>query len=254
MSLYNYVYCQSLFNFCVHNKLVNNISHFRANLSNDYFTDRQDRYFIIKNCKEFSDFHENLVSRVCDFSFRLNEDNTTDLNPNWKIHPSEGDQNEFIAAARSHVNTFYESCRRENVKRLSTFVEESAKLGNEDTWIFPILQMGPLHVFGDQFATSKVFENAPSGSQVKLATGYFNLTADYIQKIVDRSDANYDILMAHPKVFLFIFFSFQQSYGHYTDMLFMCAGKRILRCERICWRYSCRIYFTSNSIFEKSSR
>ena len=46
------------------------VSHFRANLSDHYFTQRQDRYLLIKN-QVVSDFFAELVSTVASFSYEL---------------------------------------------------------------------------------------------------------------------------------------------------------------------------------------
>ena len=62
------------------------------------------------------------------------------------------------------------------------------------------VQMGPLGVHADSAATQALIESAPSGSQVFLASGYFNLTQNYMDVILDKSKADFQILMASPKV------------------------------------------------------
>nr|CAD7196586.1 unnamed protein product [Timema douglasi] len=133
-----------------------------ANLSKDYFTNRQDRYVLIEDCKPLADFYDALVSRVCDFSLHLDKANQVQLHERWDIHPYKGDKERFTAAARQH--------------------------------------MGELGLHQDSEVTRHLLESAQDGSTVHLSSGYFNLTQDYIDCLLHRSSANYHILMAHPTV------------------------------------------------------
>lgn len=174
---------------------------FSANLSNDYFTNRQDRYLLIENCSELADFFDSLITAVSQFSFAVSSTNQVSLQPGWSIHPSDGDQAEFIKTARNSIISFYEDWKLTNPSRLKTFLQDQSKhtSTSPDTWIFPLIQMGALNISLDHETTCEVFKRAPANSTVKLATGYFNLTTEYIDTIINSSSANYEILMAHPK-------------------------------------------------------
>jgi CDP-diacylglycerol--glycerol-3-phosphate 3-phosphatidyltransferase len=194
-----------------------------ANLSNDYFTNRQDRYVLIENCPELADFYDGLISQVGNFSFKLDKANQVHLHSGWSLHPATSDVGTFVKEARARIVSYYEDCRRDNRTRLEEFYRESSssqrqRMGSsqsassrstssegsshneKDTWIFPLIQMGPFHISYDDQAISKIFEDTAPGSTIKLATGYFNLTGDYVEKIIQKSASNYEILMAHPKV------------------------------------------------------
>lgn len=67
---------------------------FRANLSDNYFTNRQDRYVQFNDCPEMCNFFAGLVKTVSTFSLSLTADNCTKLHPEWEIHPYEGIVNE----------------------------------------------------------------------------------------------------------------------------------------------------------------
>lgn len=67
---------------------------FRANLSDNYFTNRQDRYIQFNDCSEMCNFFSGLVKTVSTFSLSLTADNCTKLHPEWEIHPYEGIVNE----------------------------------------------------------------------------------------------------------------------------------------------------------------
>ena len=62
---------------------------FRANLSNDYFTNRQDRYWVIEDSAELCDFFCSVVETISNHSFQLHKDNTVSLSPGATNHPYE---------------------------------------------------------------------------------------------------------------------------------------------------------------------
>ncbi|CAG2057561.1 unnamed protein product [Timema podura] len=163
-----------------------------ANLSKDYFTNRQDRYVLIEDCKPLADFYDALVSRVCDFSLQLDKANQVQLHESWDIHPYKGDKERFTAAARQHVWGLYSSAIAENNQDKVEALQEA------DTMIFPLVEMGELGLHQDSEVTRHLLESAQDGSTVHLSSGYFNLTQDYIDCLLHRSYANYHILMAHP--------------------------------------------------------
>ncbi|XP_011866844.1 PREDICTED: CDP-diacylglycerol--glycerol-3-phosphate 3-phosphatidyltransferase, mitochondrial isoform X2 [Vollenhovia emeryi] len=159
-----------------------------ANLSNDYFTNRQDRYFIIEDCKELCDFYNKLIEKVMEFSFLLQPDGNASWNPPANHHPYKGSGKVFTQEAASKIQTFLKNELKKNVDLDK----------NADTWIFPLVQMGQLNIHHDSKVTLKLLQTAPTGSRLKLATGYFNLTFDYSQAILKDCRATCDILTAHP--------------------------------------------------------
>lgn len=60
--------------------------------------------------------------------------------------------------------------------------------------------MGQLGIHHDSLVTGNILSNSLTKSQLKIATGYFNLTNEYMSTIVDHCLANCSILMAHPNV------------------------------------------------------
>lgn len=163
-----------------------------ANLSEDYFVNRQDRYIEVKNTPELADYFDELVCAVSKFSLTLRADNTTHMRETFAVHPYESSDGgrQFKRAAHSCIERFTEkwkkvqNCRRETSKN--------------DTILFPLLQMGSLGITQDEMVTSQIFESTLRGSMSSLATGYFNLTQNYLDKIVD-SKGNFQILCAHPE-------------------------------------------------------
>lgn len=62
---------------------------FRANLSDSYFTNRQDRYVLLENCREVADFFCDLVEAVGDVSLQLQPDDSVTMLEGM-VHPYKG--------------------------------------------------------------------------------------------------------------------------------------------------------------------
>lgn len=162
-----------------------------ANLSNDYFTNRQDRYIVIRD-KQLSDFYFNLISKVQEFSLKINESGATSLHPKWEISPYDGAKNDFTERAGKLVRDYF--------RQLSEFqsLQRPADDVETDTWIFPLIEMGQLGIHHESIVTKKLFSSALPGSKINLSTGYFNLTQKYMETITNECSATCNILMAHP--------------------------------------------------------
>lgn len=62
---------------------------YRANLSDSYFTNRQDRYVLLEDCGEVADFFSELVGAVGDVSLQLQPDNSVHMMEGM-VHPYKG--------------------------------------------------------------------------------------------------------------------------------------------------------------------
>lgn len=80
----------------------------RANLSNDYFTNRQDRYFLIEDCGELCDFYHKLIEKVAEFSFVLQPNGDTSLNLAANYHPYKGSHRIFTKEAAFRIQTLFQ--------------------------------------------------------------------------------------------------------------------------------------------------
>ena len=61
----------------------------RANLSDSYFTDRQDRYIQFHRCQSMADYLTDIVKATALFSFHLQDNNDTTY-PKHAPHPYQG--------------------------------------------------------------------------------------------------------------------------------------------------------------------
>lgn len=161
-----------------------------ANLSNDYFTNRQDRYFIIKD-KNLTDFYSGLIKEVQDFSLHLDKHDNIGLSKNWDLLPYDSNKKSFVEKAANKIKYFIEDAMDK--------YNYNDNNKSKDTLIYPMVQMGQLNVNHDALITNKILADAPPGSKLKIATGYFNLTKEYMNTIIEKCEAKCDILMAHPK-------------------------------------------------------
>lgn len=165
-----------------------------ANLSNDYFKHRQDRYILI-NDKNLSDFYYQLIEKVQEFSVQVSADNRYYSHPKWNMLPYEEDHKRFVAQANDSICKFFTTTADAMKGQLEKIRSNNTKI---DTWIFPLVEMGQLKVHHDSIVTENLFLNAVPDSRINLTTGYFNLTQTYMNTIATKCQAAFDVLMAHP--------------------------------------------------------
>ncbi|TDG49965.1 hypothetical protein AWZ03_003475 [Drosophila navojoa] len=161
-----------------------------ANLSNDYFTNRQDRYILIED-KPLADFYAQFIERVQEFSLAVGADAAERLHGNWRILPYEGTKDQFIRLAKERITNFVQDAYQRQLQ----IREQSSQA---DTWVFPLLEMGQIGIHHDSVVTKQLLSKCIAGSRLKLATGYFNLTQEYMDTITHNCLAQCSILMAHP--------------------------------------------------------
>lgn len=84
-----------------------------ANLSNDYFTNRQDRYFVITD-EKLSDFYCGLIKKIQSFSLKLDKNNQLSLQDGWKLHPYKGNKKEFVEKAKTTILDYLSEMKQVN--------------------------------------------------------------------------------------------------------------------------------------------
>nr|KAF6416737.1 phosphatidylglycerophosphate synthase 1 [Molossus molossus] len=181
-----------------------------ANLSDSYFTNRQDRYVFLQDCPDIADFFTELVDAVGDVSLQLQGDDTVQV-VEGMVHPYEGDRAAYCRAANARVMDVINSARtRQQVLHAQTFhgdslvtQDDAAAAGHRrpvpDTWIYPLIQMKPFEIQIDEIVTETLLTEAERGARVYLTTGYFNLTQAYMDLVLGTR-AEYQILLASPEV------------------------------------------------------
>ncbi|CAL1278937.1 unnamed protein product [Larinioides sclopetarius] len=171
-----------------------------ANLSDQYFCNRQDRYIVFYNCKELCDYFDHVVQTVSSFSFLLMPNNTVVLHPEWDIHPSEGNFKEYVSKAQKSLQNLINTAKARNVQNEL----ENKNMTHTDTLVYPLLQMYTFGIRQDEQVTEKFLRLAEPNSCIKLASGYFNLTNHYMNIILKSSKAIFNLLVASPQVMVFM--------------------------------------------------
>ncbi|XP_062976208.1 CDP-diacylglycerol--glycerol-3-phosphate 3-phosphatidyltransferase, mitochondrial isoform X2 [Elgaria multicarinata webbii] len=185
-----------------------------ANLSDSYFTNRQDRYVFLQDSPEIADFFTELVDAVGDVSLQLQQDDTVKVMEGM-VHPYQGDKMAYCEAANRRVMEVINSAKtRQEQLHTQTFHSNHAKgeiplskdpkaVGDvqpePDTWIYPLIQMKPFGIQIDEIVTETLLMETERGANVYLTTGYFNLTQAYMDLILGTR-AKYQILLASPEV------------------------------------------------------
>ncbi|RZF43477.1 hypothetical protein LSTR_LSTR001738 [Laodelphax striatellus] len=157
-----------------------------ANLSTDYFTNRQDRYVIIKS-QELADFYYGYIQKVSSVSLLLNEENKL-ISQSSSHHPFLAPKNAYVECAQKRIWGYFQS----------ELEKPKVEKQTDDTLIFPLFELPPFGIHQDSIATQRIIELADQKSTLNLATGYFNLTETLKNSILFRSQAQFRILMAHP--------------------------------------------------------
>ncbi|CAG8529520.1 6754_t:CDS:2, partial [Paraglomus occultum] len=176
-----------------------------ANLSRNYFTNRQDRYVIFKNLPCLADYFADLLRTIEYFSYKLQpaDDSTFALET-----PKANDPISQNTLFRSNANL-----------AMTEFIQRWMKKSKDgdlkpldeipvDTVIFPAIQMGPLRIRQDEKAFLNVLDvvhrqgclRARESSlwTVVFTSGYFNISRKYRHKILN-SDAKFEIITASPE-------------------------------------------------------
>ncbi|KAK2866477.1 hypothetical protein Q7C36_002533 [Tachysurus vachellii] len=170
-----------------------------ANLSDSYFTNRQDRYVLLEDCKEVADFFSELVGAVSDISLQLAPDDSVHMLEGM-VHPYKGNRVDFSALAQQHIMGVMNSAKtRQHMLEMDSCSEVECREEHSDTWVFPLVQMKPLGIQLDEEVTQRLLTEADGDSTIYLTSGYFNLTKTYMRLVLGAA-ADYRILMASPEV------------------------------------------------------
>ncbi|KAK0289486.1 CDP-diacylglycerol--glycerol-3-phosphate 3-phosphatidyltransferase [Friedmanniomyces endolithicus] len=171
-----------------------------ANLSDDYFTNRQDRYHIIKS-KEVTDFFSRIYRTVSDLSYRVlpSDKESSGLVIEWpesNVQPAPlVDPKGYITAATNVLAPFTQPPSR------SPKTTEKPT----DTHIYPLLQLTPLlkpDTSTELPALTTILRAlstpAFSGSKWTFTAGYFNMTPEIRQLLLSSHPASATVIAASP--------------------------------------------------------
>ena len=158
-----------------------------ANLSEQYFTNRQDRYIYIRNCPQLADYLDQLIQIISNISMHLNLDGTF----SFELNPLDEQNKKKI---KFKLSNEIEQLNKQFFKD-TNLVRANAIDSNDDTLIYPLLQMKKFNINSDETFTKFIFNNLINQSKLYLASGYFNLTKDYQRSIFAIASKQLDCLI-----------------------------------------------------------
>ncbi|KAJ2453343.1 CDP-diacylglycerol--glycerol-3-phosphate 3-phosphatidyltransferase [Coemansia sp. RSA 2336] len=168
-----------------------------ANLSRDYFTNRQDRYMQIDS-RQFTNYFAELVHTIGQFSFHMREDRAASYRlemPKEMADPTQ-EPRAFVREANERMALFLEKAEIEHGVAASS-------VGKCDTLAIPTVQMRQLGITQDEAHMSEFFRLLDTFAQSHecrslMASAYFNFSDQYKRSILD-SASRWDVLVASPQ-------------------------------------------------------
>lgn len=199
-----------------------------ANLSEDYFTDRQDRYYIFKH-RDLTNYYHNIHNAVSSLSYQIlpSKKNPSGFRMNW---PTSNKSCEPHLNLKQFINDssflLEPLLKQQDLKNFELFDDED----NFDTIIYPVSQFTPLLNPKYDASTEKpailrllTFLDSP---KIKwwFTAGYFNMLPDIQNKLVNGF-AKGTIITASAKAN-----SFYKSSGvsYYIPEAYLLIAKRFL--------------------------
>ncbi|KAI8972155.1 hypothetical protein BDB01DRAFT_861943 [Pilobolus umbonatus] len=161
-----------------------------ANLSTDYFTNRQDRYMLFHH-SDLSRYYRDLLHLISQCSYQLKPD------PEDKYRLYIQGIPDPVKQSRDYR---FEVHRRLNVF-MDKYMDSPDPKEEEDTVILPVIQMGPFHIRQDEKMTLELLKIANRQQQkwtIDLTSGYFNFTDQYKSYIL-KTQAKFKFLTASPE-------------------------------------------------------
>ncbi|KAJ2772297.1 CDP-diacylglycerol--glycerol-3-phosphate 3-phosphatidyltransferase [Coemansia nantahalensis] len=168
-----------------------------ANLSRDYFTNRQDRYMRVSD-RPFADYFAGLVDAVGRVSFGVAADGRGHRLAMARDVPDPSrEPREFVREANAVLTQFL---RRMEAVHPAGSVDA---LGEQVTVAIPTVQMRQLAITQDEHHMSEFFAAADRWAQRRpcrsvMASAYFNFS-DHYKRAVLEGHGRWDLLVASPQ-------------------------------------------------------
>ncbi|KAI6793444.1 hypothetical protein KC360_g2109 [Hortaea werneckii] len=169
-----------------------------ANLSNDYFTNRQDRYHVFKS-KDITDYFYRVYRTTCDLSYRvMPSEKAGGFIMEW---PAQNVQPAPLEDPEGYI--------RSTTKAFQPLVKAtsngSASGKPSDTQVYPLLQLTPLSRPDSSTelpALTNILRKLSTpgfeGSKWTFTAGYFNMTPEVRQLLLDSKPSSATVVAASP--------------------------------------------------------
>ena len=167
-----------------------------ANLSTDYFTNRQDRYHLFKDPR-LAEYFSKIHAGVCDLSFDIQPaDIPAGYTMSWpSSNPSPSplaSPSEFRKSASKHLSHL-----------LTPSNSPTAVSGGSNTTIYPVMSLVPLlHTSTELPALTTILTSLAKPpfhpSTWTFTAGYFNMTSAFRRLLLATRPSSGTVLTAHP--------------------------------------------------------
>ena len=180
-----------------------------ANLSTDYFVDRQDRCICLSHPPVAGFYHDLLTTMRggCRGNSEHHAGGSSSSSSNSRGHSSDDVISDAVAQPhwKAPLMDMLRQTGRLDARGLSggeAKDEERGKVegdadGDVDTWIFPTLQCAPIGVEQDHQITRLVLQHCPPNAQVRLASAYFNPPEALASDLARCAGTHLRLLTAH---------------------------------------------------------
>eukprot|EP01060_Flectonema_neradi_P017545 TRINITY_DN2440_c0_g2_i1.p1 TRINITY_DN2440_c0_g2~~TRINITY_DN2440_c0_g2_i1.p1 ORF type:complete len:520 (+),score=72.92 TRINITY_DN2440_c0_g2_i1:107-1666(+) len=150
-----------------------------ANLNDDYFTNRQDRYMWVRS-KPVSDWVSELLGTIAGMSFECLVNKENRLGP---LYPENVSHPVWSGPSPSPVHEFSD----EMYERLSSLLYKCENVipPDSDTLVFPFIQMAAIGLHHEFDNLIKILETVPMQCSLTLSSAYPNLTPKLSKAIRD---------------------------------------------------------------------
>ncbi|AQZ15405.1 PGS1 (YCL004W) [Zygosaccharomyces parabailii] len=175
-----------------------------ANLSSDYFTNRQDRYYLFKS-KPFAEYYFQLHQLISKLSFKVTPSNNLQKfrlcwpKTNLADEPKYS-KKKFIAQSTEQLRNFLQG----TYETQQTTNREFHRSSDSPTIVYPISQFTPLFVTSHDYSTEKptllsVLSTITHPSiNWTFTAGYFNMLPDIMRKLISTPSTNCTVITASP--------------------------------------------------------
>ncbi|PSK56519.1 hypothetical protein B9Z65_6143 [Elsinoe australis] len=168
-----------------------------ANLSNDYFTNRQDRYHLISSA-DVTHYFRRIYNGVCKLSFNmaLMGKGNDEANLKW-----EG--GESIPNPIDHSAKYIEAATKEMVPLIRPVPR--TRNPDADTYIYPLFQFTPImkpdrstELLAMKLLLGRLATPGFSGSRWTFTAGYFNMTPEIRDRLLATNPVQGTVIAASP--------------------------------------------------------
>ncbi|EDQ85191.1 uncharacterized protein MONBRDRAFT_34369 [Monosiga brevicollis MX1] len=152
-----------------------------ANLQEEYFTQRVDRYVMIED-EQLASFCADIIATVSRHSLYLRADGSITPSRYTKAHPAE-DVKRHVRGMQRDLGRLVANYASEAKKKLFDLAATDMAV------VAPVLQMGYYGVRYDQVFSQELSQVLRSEHRIQLSTGYFNLSPIYQKMLLAHQGA-----------------------------------------------------------------